>query len=223
MGGFADSRRKMVDNQLRTENVTDLAILAAMGDVPRESFVPTRLKPLAYIDDDLAIKDADGGAAARYLMEPAPFARLVQLAEIGASDVVLDIGCGTGYSAAVLSRLADAVVALESDPELAEQAAETLLGLDIDNVAVVAGPLEGGYPSEGPYDVILLEGAVERVSDALFDQLKEGGRLVAVVGSGWTASAMVYTSSDGTIAGRAAFNADVRPLPGFQAPKAFVF
>jgi len=223
MNGFADLRKKMVDSQLRTDNVTDLAVLAAVGSVPREAFVPARLKPLAYIDADLVIREADGDAGGRYLMEPAPFARLVQLAEIRRSDIVLDIGCGTGYSAAVLARLSDAVVAVECDAELAEQAAEVLLGLDIDNVAVVAGPLEAGYPTEGPYDVILIDGAVERVPETLFEQLKDGGRLVTVVGKGRAAAAMLYTRSDGTIASRTAFNADVRPLPGFGAPPAFIF
>ena len=223
MNGFAEMRRKMVDGQLRTENVTDHAVLDAMGEVPREAFVPARLKPLAYIDADLLIKEADGEVGARYLMEPAPFARLIQLADVKSTDIVLDIGCGTGYSAAVLARLADAVVAVESDAELAEQAAENLVVLGVDNVAVVAGRLAAGYASEGPYDVIFIDGSVDRVPDGLFDQLKEGGRLVAVVGTGRTASATVHTRSDSTIAGRAAFNVDVRPLPGFRAPAAFAF
>ena len=156
-------------------------------------------------------------------MEPAPFARLLQIAEIGPDDIVLDAGCGTGYSAAILSRLASSVVALESDPALASAASETLLDLGIDNVAVVTGPIEGGYPSEGPFDVIVLEGAVETVPDALFDQLKEGGRLVGVVGFGRAAPAMVYTRTEGDIGGRSAFNAHVRPLPGFRKPREFVF
>ena len=223
MDAFAKARNKMVDSQLRTDGVTDLDVLAVMGEVPREYFVPVDLKPLAYIDDDIHIKPGAEGTPARYLTEPAPFARLVQLADVGKTDIALVIGCGSGYSAAVLARLADSVVALESDPDLAQWASEALIELGIDNAAVVNAPLEPGYPTEGPYDVILVDGAIESVPDALRDQLKEGGRLVAVVGRGRSANAMLYTRSNDEIGGRAAFNADVRPLPGFQKPPAFVF
>jgi len=223
MNDYVTLRTKMVDGQLRTQGVTDLDVLAAIGEVPREHFVPAKSRPLAYIDADILVKEAGEGGEARYLMEPAPFARLVQLAGIGKSDIVLDIGCGTGYSAAVLARLADSVVALESDPELAQQASEALVELGIDNVAVVETLLESGYPSEGPYDVVFVDGAVEMVPEALFQQLKVGGRLVAVVGFGRAAPVMVYTRSNDEVAGRAAFDADVRPLPGFRKPRAFVF
>jgi len=223
MDTFTMLRTKMVDNQLRTQNVTDLDVLAVMGEVPREHFLAPEAQPLAYIDDDIQIKAPTDAAPARYMMEPAPFARMVQLAAIAPTDIVLDVGCGSGYSAAVLARLADSVVALESDPELAEKASEALVELGVANTAVVTGPLEAGYPSEGPYDVIFLDGSVESMPDALLHQLKEGGRLVAPVGSGWSASVMVYTRSDGEVAGRAAFNAAVQPLPGFRKPAAFVF
>jgi protein-L-isoaspartate(D-aspartate) O-methyltransferase len=223
MNDFTVARTRMVDSQLRTSDVTDRDVLAAMADAPRERFVPAAVAALAYIDDDVLVKAATGDSPARYLMEPAPFARLLQLAEIDATDVVLDIGCATGYSAAVLARLANAVVALESDAELAGLASETLIDLQIDNAAVVTGPLEAGYPSEGPYDAIIVEGAVETVPAALFDQLKAGGRLVAIVGYGRAAPAMVYTRTGGEIGGRAAFDAHARPLPGFRRPATFVF
>jgi protein-L-isoaspartate(D-aspartate) O-methyltransferase len=223
MEDYAAARTKMVDSQLRTNDVTDYSVLTAMGEIPRERFVPARMRPLAYIDEDILVRDAGGGAPARYLMEPAPFARLVQLAEINPSDILLDIGCATGYSTAVLARLANSVVAVEADPELAALASGTLVDLGIANAAVVTGPLEEGYASEGPYDVIFLGGAVEVVPDSLFAQLKEGGRLVAVVGYGRAAAATVFTRSDGEIGSRIAFNAHVQPLPGFAKPKAFVF
>ena len=223
MEDFATARAKMVDSQLRTEDVTDYAILAAMGEIPRERFVPARMRPLAYIDEDILVKDAAGATPARYLMEPAPFARLLQLATIMPSDIVLDIGCATGYSTAVLARLADSVVAVEEDPELAAQAGETLVDLGIANAAVVAGPIAEGYSSEGPYDVIFLGGAVEYVPESLFDQLKDGGRLVGVIGYGRAASATIFTRTEGEIGSRVAFNAHVCPLPGFVKPKAFVF
>lgn len=223
MEDFAAIRTRMVDSQLRTENVTDYAVLAAMGDIPRERFVPARMRSLAYIDEDLAVKDASGGSPARYLMEPAPFARLIQAAEIDPADIVLDVGCATGYSTAVLGRLANSVVAVEADAELAALASENLVDLGVANAAVVTGPLAEGYPSEGPYDVIFLGGAVEFVPDALFAQLKDGGRLVGVVGYGRAAVATLCTKTDGDIGSRPLFNAHLRPLPGFDKPRAFVF
>ena len=223
MSDFTAARTKMVDNQLRTQSVTDYEVLAAMGDVPREPFLPTASRALAYIDRDMLIKEAGPDTPARYIMEPAPFARLVQLAEVTKADFVLDIGCGTGYSAAVLARLANSVVALESDGDLAAKASETLVDLGIDNVALVTGALDAGYPSEGPYDVIFIGGAVEVVPEVLLAQLKDGGRLVAVVGYGRASAATIFTKSDGDIGSRPAFDADVRPLPGFRKPKAFVF
>jgi protein-L-isoaspartate(D-aspartate) O-methyltransferase len=223
MDDFTTARTKMVDNQLRTQSVTDYEVLAAMGTVPREQFLPPASRPLAYIDSDLALTAAGPDGPVRYMMEPAPLARLVQLAEVGKSDVVLVVGCGTGYSAAVLARLADSVVALEQDTDLAARASETLTDLGVDNVAVVTGSLEAGYPSEAPYDVIFVDGAVEVVPAALTDQLKDGGRLVAVVGYGRSAAATIFRRSGGDVGSRVAFDADVQPLPGFRRPKAFVF
>jgi protein-L-isoaspartate(D-aspartate) O-methyltransferase len=210
---FTAARTKMVDNQLRTENVTDYDVLAAMGAVPREQFLPPASRALAYIDSDLAVTAATPEAPARYMMEPAPLARLVQLAEVGTADVALVVGCGTGYAAAVLARLANSVVALEQDVELAAQASETLAELGVDNVAVVTGALEAGYPSEAPYDVVFVDGAVEVLPATLLDQLKDGGRLVAVVGYGRSAAATLFRRSGTEIGSRVAFDADVQPLP----------
>lgn len=222
MEDFAVARMKMVDSQLRTETVTDYEILSVMGRVPREQFVPTHQRALAYLDTDIPITSAAGGPP-RYLMEAAPFARLLQLAEIDKTDFVLDIGCGSGYSAAVIAGLANFVVALESDAGLTVQAKENLASLGVDNAKIVSGPLDAGYPSEGPYDLIFVDGAVEVIPATLFGQLKEGGRFAAVVGYGRAATAMLYTKSDHQIGRRTAFNADVRPLPGFRKPEAFVF
>lgn len=217
---FSLQRRKMVDGQLRTTDVSDTRLLAAMLAVPREAFVPAARRALAYIDEDIPVGT---GAMQRYLMEPSPFARMVQLAEIGSDDFVLDVGCTTGYSAAVLSRLSNSVVALESDPELAAAATQTLADLGYDNVAVVEGPLQDGFPSEAPYDVIFVGGAVEEVPQALFDQLKDGGRLVAVVGHGNAGVARLYLRDGGHVSSRRGFNAAVKPLPGFQRAPAFEF
>jgi protein-L-isoaspartate(D-aspartate) O-methyltransferase len=220
---YSQYRQKMVDGQLRTTDVTSASVLAAMGSVPREAFVDARRRELAYIDEDIEIMAENGNGAGRYIMEPSPFAKLLQLADIRAGDVVLDIGCGTGYSAAVLSRLASSVIALESDASLAERATGILGNLGFDNAVVVHGPLRAGYAAEGPYDVIVLEGAVGEIPPALFDQLRDGGRLVAVEGYGNAGVARLYVKVDGIVTGRRAFNAAIKPLPGFERAPAFVF
>lgn len=221
MVDFATARRKMVDNQLRTSDVTSYPVLDAMGEVPREAFVPSEQRPLAYIDEDLPLNANTAGD--RFLMEPALFAKLVQSAAIGADDVVLVIGCGTGYSAAVIAKMASSVVALESEPGLAATGSDLLLDLGIDNVAVVTGPLTEGWKAEGPYDAIVVEGAVEVLPDGLFGQLKDGGRLVVVEGYGHSGMAKVYTRTENDISGRPTFNASVKPLPGFAKSPEFVF
>lgn len=223
MMNFAKARETMVDRQIRTMDVTDPRILDAMGEVPRELFLPAGLRPLAYSDADLPLRVASWGETPRYLPEAAMFARLVQLAGVREEDIVLDVGCATGYSSAVLARLANSVVAVESEPDLANQATETLIDLDIGNVAVVSGPLEDGYPGEAPYDVIVVEGAVEMIPAALTSQLKDGGRLVVVIGLGPAGVATVFTRSGEEISHRPAFNAPLPALPGFAVTRTFVF
>ena len=220
---FDSLRTKMVDGQVRTTDVTSIPLLDALLAVPREEFVPAARRSLAYIDEDLEIAPAASGRPARFLMEPSPFARLVQMADLQPGDFVLDVGAGTGYSAAVLSRIAGAVVALESDAGLAQQAQATLARLEYDTVAVVEGDLAAGYPEQGPYDVIVIEGAVDRVPEALLDQLRENGRLVAVEGHGNVGVARLFVRQGGTISSRRGFNAAVKPLPGFHTEPAFEF
>ena len=220
MDDFASQRTKMVDSQLRTEAVTDYRILAAMGQVPRELFVPPARRDLAYLDSDIELKRS---GEPRYLMQAAPFARLLQLAEIASSDSVLVVGTGTGYSAAVVASLARSVVAVESDPDLAMTARQNLAALNIANAKVVVGSLNAGAASDGPYDVIVLEGAVQKVPTSLLSQLTDGGRLVVVVGEGAAANATLCTRSEDEFGQRPAFNAAVRPLPGFRQPAEFVF
>lgn len=220
---FSERRVKMVDGQVRTTDVTDAAILSAMLSVPREAFVDNGQRELAYIDEDLRYAVTADADQPRYLMEPSPFAKLAQLAEIKSSDFVLDVGCGTGYSSAVLSRLASSVIALESDTTLAARATETLSSLGYDNVVVVSGALPAGYPSQAPYDVIFVGGSVEQVPEALLAQLKEGGRLVAVEGRGNAGVAAVYLKNAATVTARKAFNAAVKPLPGFNRTREFEF
>lgn len=207
----------MVEGQLRTQDVSDRDILAAASELPRELFVPERWRMLAYSDVDVEVGEG------RFLMEVAPFAKMLQLAEIRPSDHVLEVGAATGYNAAVLSRLARSVVALESDPALAAQARATLASLGIGNVEVVTGPLPQGWPAGAPYDVIVVSGAVDFVPDALLDQLGEGGRLVAVEGRGLAGEVRVHLKLGGAVGARRGFNAAVKPLPGFEREPAFEF
>jgi protein-L-isoaspartate(D-aspartate) O-methyltransferase len=220
---FSERRVKMVDGQVRTTDVTSAPLLDAMLAVPREAFVGATQRDLAYIDEDIRISDGANGGGARYLMEPSPLAKLLQLAEIGAGDSVLDVGCGTGYSSALLSRLARSVVALESDPALVETAGSALSALGCDNVTVVNGPLPEGHAAKAPYDVIFIGGAVDQVPAALLNQLAEGGRLVAVEGQGNSGVARLFFKTGGVVTGRRAFNAAIKPLPGFERIRAFEF
>ena len=218
MTDYAAARINMVENQIRPNRVTDGRVLEAMGAVPRERFVPTRLRGTAYVDEDLAV------APGRYLMEPAVFARLLQAAAITPSDVVLDIGCATGYSTAVLARLGATVVAVESDPELVARAGALLAEFDAGNAAVVEGALEAGYPKQAPYDAIVLGGAVDEAPRAITDQLAEGGRLVAVVtGGSPVGRGVLVLRVHGVLSRRVLFDAAVPALPGFNVERGFVF
>lgn len=216
---FLEQRVKMVDGQVRTTDVTDTAILDAMLDLPREQFVPADRRLLAYMDEDIAL----AGDAGRFLMRPSPFAKLVQLADIRAGDLVLDVGCGTGYSSAVLSRIAGFVVALESDAALAAEARDRLAAVGCDNVSVVEGALPSGHAAQAPYDVIVIEGAVDDAPHGLIAQLKEGGRLVAVTGEGNSGRATLWIREGGLVSSRAVFNAAVAPLAAFRREPAFQF
>lgn len=217
------ARKRMVDSQLRPNDITDANVIDAFSSVPRERFVPSSKRKLAYIDDDIQIRSANEMEEARYIMAPMPLGKLIQLAEITPQDVVLVIGCGSGYCAAILSRLASSVVALEEDVALAKNATEALIDIDASNVAVVSRPLEQGLETEGPYDVILINGAVEAVPQALFGQLKENGRLVAVIGTGGSGEARVFTVCSGVVSSRFVFNVNVRSLPGFSKEEFFEF
>ncbi len=222
MADVALQRKNMVESQVRPSDVTDRRIINAMLAIPREAFVPTALKPIAYIDEALMLVKAAAGTPARGLMAPRDFAKLLQLAEIGAGDVVLDVGGLTGYCAAVIARLAQTVVVLESDASLAETATKTLEELGVDNAAVVTGDLEVGYPSEGPYDAIVVEGAVEHLPSGLLDQLKDGGRLVAVE-AGRPSHAVVWRRLGRHFDRRVAFEAAAPAAPGFEKKQEFVF
>ncbi len=217
MSDLSIARVNMVEGQIRTNKVTDRRIVEAMAAVPREKFVSKLLAGVAYIDEDIPI------APDRYLLEPMVFARLLQAAAIGPDDVVLDIGCGTGYSAAILAHLAAAVVALENDQGLADGAIEKLAELGADNVAVVSGKLSKGFPDQGPYDVVVINGSVERIPENIVSQVSNGGRIVAVINESGIGRATLMRVQDGQIAGIPLFETSVPSLPGFGQARGFVF
>ena len=214
----------MVDSQLRTNEVTDHRILQAMLDLPREKFVPEDMAGVAYMDRDILV-DRDKDGADRYMMSPMTIAKLTQLAGVDEKDMVLVVGCTTGYVAALLGRLADSVVCLEHDERLEKAAAARLEELECDNAATVMGRLEEGYFKEGPYDVILINGGVEVIPQSLFDQLKDGGRLVAVeLSEESVGRAHLYRKIGNDIGeNRISFDAQTQPLPGFKQVSSFTF
>ena len=215
MTDFAAARTHMVDGQVRIADVTDLRILAALQDIERERFVPAEARQLAYVDFDLPV------APGRFLMKPRVLAKMLQAAAIASTDRVLDVGCASGYSAALLGRLAAQVTALEENPDLARAAREALSGQK--NVEVVSGRLVDGWTAAAPYDVIVLEGATEVAPDSLLRQLSEGGRLLCVLGGDPAAKAMLYLRSGDDIGGRPIFDASIPLLPGFSQTPAFAF
>ncbi len=215
---FSIARQSMVKSQIRPNQVNDPEVLAAMAELPREVFLPKALQGVAYVDEDLPLGNG------RYLMEPCVLARMLQAATIQATDVALVIGCTTGYSAAVLSRLASAVAAVESDAKLAQTATNTLVDLGIDTVAVMQGELVEGCPKQAPFDVIVLDGAVCEIPDVLVGQLADGGRLVAVVRKNQAVGrGMLIVRKGDVIARRELFDATIPWLPGFEPAPGFVF
>jgi len=215
MTDFAAARRHMVDGQVRTTDVTDLKLISAMLEVPRERFMPPASVSLGYLDLDVPV----GGG--RRLLRPMVLAKLIQAAELEATDHVLDVGCATGYGAALLGHMVSNVTALEQDTGLANTAADSLTSQR--NVKVVRGPLPDGWAQAAPYDAVVLEGATEVVPTTLCQQLKPGGRLVCVLGAGPGAKAMLYTRSSGEVAGRPVFDAAAALLPGFAKTPVFAF
>jgi protein-L-isoaspartate(D-aspartate) O-methyltransferase len=220
MVDFASARQKMVDSQIRTTDVSNLGVIAAMLEVPRERFVAPGETELAYLDREVQAARGNGHPS-RYLLRPMVLAKLIQAAEVRETDRILDVACGSGYSSALLARLGASVVALEDNAELARRAGELLA--DAPNVKVVTGPLEAGWPASGPYDVILINGSVQIEPAGLFGQLAEGGRMVAIVADGLVGTAMLYRSRRGEVSGGPVFNAPAPRLAAFSKPPAFVF
>lgn len=214
---FAAARHNMVESQIRPNRVTNAKLIEAIAKLPREAFAPKQLRGIAYVDEAVPLGEG------RFLMEPMILARLIQAAAPAPGDLALVIGCGTGYDAAVLSHLVGAVVALESDPGLAQQATQTLSGLGIDTVAVVTDSLDKGCPDQAPFDVIMFDGAVPEIPETITSQLAEGGRLVAVIAGSRIGKAMLMTRRRGVLSSREMFDAGTPMLPGFERKSAFVF
>ncbi len=217
MPDYLAQRLNMVESQVRVNDVTDVRVQDAMREVPRERFVPTARQATAYADAPLEV------VRGRFLLEPRTLAKMLQLAEIAPTDTVLDVGCMTGYSSAVLSRIAARVTALESDADLVRVGAETLPAVGAANATVVQGDLAEGHKGKAPYDVIFVNGAIEVRPTALLAQLAEGGRLVAVVKSGAQGHATVFLKEKGQVGSRTGFDADAQILPGFREKVGFVF
>ncbi len=222
---FETQRKNMVDSQVRPSDIADRRIVRAMLEIPREAFVPLAARALAYKDADLRLPPTAKGQPARALLAPRTLAKLLELASIDPGDAVLDVGCASGYSAAVLSRLAGSVVALESDQRLADEARKALQNLGIGNVSVVVGELSAGHAPDGPYDVIVLEGAVPSLPEALAEQLKDGGRMVGVLQPAGRplGRAVVWRRFSGTVSEASGFDAGAPPLVAFEAAPTFVF
>lgn len=216
---FETARKMMVDCQLRPTKVTDERVLEAFGSVPREEFVAKHQRAVAYVDEDLAL------AGGRCLMEPMVLARMVQALKIRSNDNLLVVGAGVGYGSAIVARLGGSVISVETRAQLVDKAQETLVSIGVDNAAVVKSRLTEGYPKEGPFDGILIEGSIEVTPNKLLAQLTPAGRLVAV----WRPSgapigvASIWTRSGDGFARQPLFDAQVPLLDDFKAKEEFVF
>jgi protein-L-isoaspartate(D-aspartate) O-methyltransferase len=217
MAEYATQRLNMVDAQVRTNDVTDPRIHEAMAEVPRERFVPAAKRAVAYADVLVEISPQ------RFMLDPRTFSKLLALADVSANDTVLDVGCATGYSSAVLARLAKSVIALEQDADLVRVALDMLAAVGAANARVVQGSLIEGFSVDAPYDVIFVNGAIEAAPDNLLSQLGEGGRLVAVVSQGALGRAQLFVREKGRIGSRAGFDASIPALVGFRKSVGFVF
>ncbi|KGJ05810.1 protein-L-isoaspartate(D-aspartate) O-methyltransferase [Paracoccus halophilus] len=216
MTDFAQRRTLMVDTQVRPNDVTSYPVIEAMLNVPREQFVPDSLRDIAYAGENIDL------AAGRVLLEPRTLGKMIELLNLQGSDLVLDVGCGYGYCAALMARIAEAVVAVEEDETMVAEAEGRLTAQDVFNVAVVRGALSEGCASQGPYDAMLIEGAIEEFPAPLAEQLNEGGRVVALFLDKNLGIVRIGHKLDGRINWRFAFNAAAPVLPGFARQQGFV-
>jgi protein-L-isoaspartate(D-aspartate) O-methyltransferase len=217
MPDYAVQRLNMIDAQILANGVTDERLVEAFREIPRERFVPSAKRSVAYADAGIEIVQG------RSLLAPRTFAKLLQFAEIQASDSVLDVGCGTGYSTAIISRVARRVVGLEQDADLVRIAIDALHSCGAQNASIVQGPLPDGNRADAPFDVIILEGAFEQTPERLLLQLADGGRLVGIFQNEAQGHAMLYLKEPGRTGHRIGFDAFAPVLAGFRQPAGFIF
>ncbi len=215
MTDYASRRQMMVDTQVRPSDVTKFPIISAMLSVPRELFVPSDKVEAAYISENVEL----GGG--RVVLEPRTFAKMLDALAFDGSELVLDVGAGYGYSSAVIAAMAEAVVAVEEDEDMAGESAELLSSINADNVIPHTGPLAEGATDHGPYDVIIIEGGVEEVPQSLTDQLKDGGRIACLFMEDRLGVVRIGYKQDGRVTWRFSFNASAPVLPGFAKETAF--
>ena len=215
MTDFASRRLMMVDTQVRPSDVTKFPIIDAMLRVPRETFVPSGLREAAYADEILNV------GSGRQMLDPRTLAKMLDALDISNDDLVLDIAGGLGYSTAVVAQIAEAVIMIESDEGLVEEAQQALVEIGADNAIVQQGVLAEGAAEHGPYDVILVQGGVEQVSEGMQDQLKEGGRIACIFMNGKLGEVRIGLKTGGRITWRLSFNAAAPVLPGFEKEAAF--
>ncbi|MBJ6371382.1 protein-L-isoaspartate O-methyltransferase family protein [Sedimentitalea arenosa] len=215
MTDYAARRRMMVDTQVRPSDVTKFPIIDAMLSVPREVFLPDALREAAYAGENIDLGDG------RVVLEPRTLAKMLDALDISGDEMVLDIGCAHGYSSAVVARMAQVVVALEEDETMAAEAETALADAGVDNVIVHTGALAQGAAEHGPYDVILIEGGIGTLPDAIADQLKEGGRIACLFMEDALGVVRIGYKSGGAISWRFEFNAGAPVLPGFRKQEAF--
>ncbi|MEM0978413.1 MAG: protein-L-isoaspartate O-methyltransferase [Pseudomonadota bacterium] len=214
---FAEARTAMVDTQVRPNNVTKYSIIAALSKIERENFVPDQMRSVAYADTPIKIGDN------RTLLDARVFSKLLDALNILPSEFVLDIGCGLGYSTAVIAELSEAVVGVETRADIVTQASENLSTAGIDNAIVVQSALQEGAAKHGPYDVIAIEGSIEMLPKALVKQLKDGGRIGAVQYKHGMGVARIGVKAGETISWREVFHADAALLEGFETKQSFTF
>lgn len=212
---YQERRTMMVDTQVRPNDVAKYNVIAAMLEIPREEFVPDSRRDVAYVGENIEI------ARGRVLLEPRTIAKMIDTLDLQPTELVLNLAAGYGYAAAVLGRLAQAVVAVEEDAEMAAEATRRLAGIGADNVAVVQGPLAAGHKAEAPYDAILIEGGIEELPGPLAAQLAEGGRIIALFDDQGVGVVRSGVKLDGAITWRYAFNAAAPVLAGFRRAREF--
>lgn len=215
MADFTAQRITMVDTQIRPSDVTKFPIIDAMLSVPREEYVPTGKREAAYMGEHVALEGD------RVVLDPRSLAKMLEAVDIQPDEVVLDLGCGLGYSSAIISHLADFVVAVEADEAMAADAQTALSEHGADNVAVISGPLAEGNAKNGPYDVIMIQGAIEAVPDILLDQLNEGGRICGIFADGMLGTVKIGYKLDDKIVWKSGFNAGAPLIEGFEKPVEF--